>query len=347
MMIALERQVARIALPPTADSAIDDWLSVLTSQEQLEVALRDSGDDSFTPEEIASAVTWSRDRAEEIQAWIEEPDKENPASIDQEDEALLLRAHQLRAGPLRSRKGGPLTFRHIAVDEVQDFTPLEVRVLIGCLDAHRSITLAGDTQQHVMKDAGFTSWTTFFSHLGLEGVAVDTLRVAYRSSRPIVQFSLALLGDLREDEEAPLVTREGPPVELFQFTDTGAAVAFLVDVLRQLQRDEPLANIAILCPNAETATVWASGLIGSEVPRVRRVEGHGFSFAPGIEVCEIEQVKGLEFDYVILADVSASQWWDSAASRRTLHVGATRAIHQLWLVSIGRPTPIIAEALDR
>jgi DNA helicase-2/ATP-dependent DNA helicase PcrA len=345
MMLALERQVARVTAPPTAESAVDDWISAITALPQLEAALRELDPDAFTPAELTQAVTWCRDRAEELAAWLEDPAEEPATALDEEDEALLLRAHQLRAGPLKSRKGGPLTFRHIAVDEVQDFTPLEIRVLIGCLDQHRSITLAGDTQQHVMKDAGFTSWTAFFGHLGLDGVAVDTLRVAYRSSRQIVAFSLALLGGLREDDEAPLVTREGPPVELFEFTDTGAAVAFLVDVLKQLQRDEPLANIAILCPNADVSATWAKGLLGGEVPRVRRIERYEFSFAPGIEICEIEQVKGLEFDYVILADVSAAQWRDSSAARRTLHVGATRAIHQLWLVSIGAPSPIMAEAL--
>ncbi len=345
LLLAMERHITRVVAPPTAESAVDDWISTITGLPQLEAALSELDPEAFTAAELVSAVTWSRDRAEELQAWLEDPEEEVEPALDAEDEALLLRAHQLRAGPLRGRKGGPLTFRHIAVDEVQDFTPTEIRVLIACLDVHRSITLAGDTQQHVMKDAGFTSWTAFFGHLGLEGVAVDTLRVAYRSSRQIVAFALALLGSYREDEEAPLVTREGPPVELFQFTDTGAAVAFLVEVLRQLQRDEPLANIAILCPNAQVAGVWAAGLIDSEVPRVRRIEGHEFSFAPGIEVCEIEQVKGLEFDYVVLADVSATWWRESSAARRTLHVGATRAIHQLWLVSVGAASDIVTEAL--
>ena len=105
---------------------------------------------------------------------------------DSEDAALLLRAYQLRVGSLKGRRGRPLRYRHIAVDEVQDFSPLEVRVLLDCLDQRRSITLAGDTQQHVMKDAGFTSWTEFFGHLGLEGTTVSTRISAsrQRSSEP-------------------------------------------------------------------------------------------------------------------------------------------------------------------
>ncbi len=197
-----------------------------------------------------------------------------------------------------------------------------------------------------MKDAGFTSWTTFFSHLGLAGTAVETLKIAYRSARPIVEFGLRLLGDMREDEEPPMVTREGPPVELFRFTDHGATVAFLADVLKQVLRDEPMASIAVLCPSTVLMATYASGLITSEVPRVRRIEGHEFTFQPGVEVCEIHQVKGLEFDYVVLVEASASNWPDTPSSRRVLHVGASRAVHQLWVTSVAEPSPIITGAME-
>jgi len=41
----------------------------------------------------------------------------------------------------------------------------------------------------------------------------------------------------------------------------------------------------------------------------------GDAFAPGVEVTEIEQVKGLEFDYVILVEASAAHFPDTAAAR--------------------------------
>jgi DNA helicase II / ATP-dependent DNA helicase PcrA len=64
-------------------------------------------------------------------------------------------------------------------------------------------------------------------------------------------------------------------------------------------------------------------------------------------VTEIEQAKGLEFDYVLLVDVDASHFPDLPAARRRLHVGATRAIHQLWLTTVGTPSPLVAELWDR
>jgi DNA helicase-2/ATP-dependent DNA helicase PcrA len=63
-------------------------------------------------------------------------------------------------------------------------------------------------------------------------------------------------------------------------------------------------------------------------------------------VTEIEQVKGLEFDYVVLVDVDAENYRNVPSARRLLHVGATRAIHQLWLLAVGPPSPIVASLIE-
>ncbi|MEZ4241808.1 MAG: 3'-5' exonuclease [Myxococcota bacterium] len=345
MAKVLQTQVARVAGPPTHEQAYDDFASALIDLSLLSQVLADHAPGAFDDDELARITTWCRDRFDEIVAW-REGDAEATPALDPEDHTLLLYAWQLRVGPLRG-KHGPLRYRHVAVDEVQDFSPIEVRVLLGCLDDHRSITLAGDTQQHVMKDAGFTSWADFFGNLGLEGTAVDTLKIAYRSSAEIVRFARLVLGELAEDEAWPQVTRSGPPVELFRFTDPGAAVAFLADALKELLRDEPLASVALLTPGADVSALYHDGLLRAEVPRLRRVLSHEFSFAPGVEIAEVSHAKGLEFDYVVLLEVSAARYPDAPSARRVLHVGATRAVHQLWLVTTETPSPVLAEALGQ
>ncbi len=341
---ALEHQVRTVKAPATPEQAIDDWSSVLTQPDLLWSLIEELAPGSFSRAELDKACMWCRDRHQEWVAWTER-DRDVKPELDAEDDTLLLRAWQLRIGPLRLKSGAPLRYRHVAIDEVQDFSPLEVRVLLDCLDEKRSITLAGDTQQHVMQDAGFTSWTEFFGQLGVEGAAVNTLKISYRCSAEVVHFSQALLGDLREDEALPDATRSGPAVEVFPFTDHGGCVAFLAQVLEDLMRQEPLASVAVLTPVPEVSQMYFEGLMKSDVPRLRLVEQSSFTFAPGIEVTEIEQVKGLEFDYVILVDVSASRFPDSSAARRLLHVGATRAVHQLWVMHVGTSSPILREAV--
>jgi DNA helicase-2/ATP-dependent DNA helicase PcrA len=339
---ALERQVARVPGAATPDQAFDDWASVLTQSELLEHAFEECAPGEASAEDIRHFVEANRRSLEILHAHLA-GESEAAAELDLEDDALLLRAWQLRVGPLRWRGRRPLRYRHVAVDEVQDFSPLEVQVLLGCLDQNRSITLAGDTQQHVIEASGFTSWSDFLEQLGIPGTEIETLRIAYRSSREIVAFAQSLLGDLREDDEPPVTTRSGPPVELFRFTDRGACVAFLGDVLLELARDEPLASVVILTPSPEASDLYFQGLAATEVPGVRRVAHQDFTFSPGVEVTEVEQVKGLEFDYVILVDVSHEHHPDAPASRRLLHVGATRAVHQLWLTCVGTPSPLLGD----
>ena len=62
---------------------------------------------------------------------------------------------------------------------------------------------------------------------------------------------------------------------------------------------------------------------------------------------EVDQVKGLEFDYVILADVNDASYPDDPIGRRRLHVGATRSVHQLWLTSVGAPSRIARRAASK
>jgi DNA helicase-2/ATP-dependent DNA helicase PcrA len=344
LLVALERQVERNPGPPTPARAIDDWISVLSNRALLEEVLADRPD-APTPRELEQATSWCRRRAEELLAWLE-GDGGDDVELDAEDDALLLRAWQLRVGAIPGAEGGPLRYRHVAIDEVQDFAPIEVRVLLDCLDEHRSLTLAGDAQQQIGPAASFGSWSAFFRDLGLEGTEVDTLQVSYRSSREITEFALALLGDQRE--EGPVVTtRSGPPVDVFEFTEPGASVAFLADALARLGREEPFASVAVLTPSPALSEVYHSGFLQSEVPRVHRVREQDFRFSPGIEITEIQQVKGLEFDYVILVEAGDEQLGTDDAARRLLHVGATRAVHQLWLTSVGPAAKIVREAAER
>jgi DNA helicase-2/ATP-dependent DNA helicase PcrA len=176
---------------------------------------------------------------------------------------------------------------------------------------------------------------------------VHTLPISYRCTREIADFAGALLGDLREDPTAPLTVRSGPPVELFRFTDHGACVAYLADALKELVEQEPLASVAVLTPSRELSALYHRALLTSEVPRLRLVERQNFTFAPGVEVTEIEQVKGLEFDYVVLVEVSTTHFPDTPAARRRLHVGATRAVHQLWLTSVATPAAPVRALLAR
>jgi DNA helicase II / ATP-dependent DNA helicase PcrA len=258
--------------------------------------------------------------------------EDDVALLDADDLAILLRGSQLLRGVKQP-------YAHLFVDEAQDLSPMKLSVLIGHT-AKKSITLAGDTSQKLFLDNGFGDWRGVLGHLALAHTAIEPLRIAYRSTREIMTLARQVMGPLA-DPDPPEAPRTGAPVETFHFPGVGAAVAFLAEALRDLAARESRATVALLARYPEQADRYYEGLRRAEVPALRRVRAQEFSFRPGIEVTDVRQVKGLEFDYVVMLDTNAATYGRDDESRHLLHIGVTRAAYQLWVVVTGEPSPLL------
>ncbi|HKO93894.1 MAG TPA: 3'-5' exonuclease, partial [Polyangiaceae bacterium] len=267
------------------------------------------------------------------------------AQLDPEDDTLLLRFHQRLRGPLLRPNGqDALSYEHILVDEAQDLSPVELAVLTQTVSGGQSITLAGDVAQRLHMENGFTGWKDLLEELSLSHVQVEPLQISYRSTEQIVEFAEAVLGHLASPVP-PRATRAGVPVELFCFAHTGDAVGFLAEALRELGSDEPQASIAVVARYPEQADLFYAGLRQAEIGNLRRIAEQDFPFRAGVDVTDLRQVKGLEFDYVVLVEVNPSTYPVDDESRHLLHIGATRAAHQLWLLSTGKPSELLPRAM--
>jgi len=291
------------------------------------------------------------DRAEdddddEMKRGIDGFDIAEGAKLDAEDDTLLLRLHQRLRGPLTRGKLSkePIVYEHILVDEAQDLSPVELAVVLDTTSSAKSITLSGDVQQRLMMDNGFTDWKTVLGELSLSHVEIEPLKLSYRSTKPIIDFSRAVLGPLAS-ADAPVATREGAPVDMFTHGHTGDAVATLSEALRDLMQSEPQASVCVVTRYPEQADLYFGGLQRAEVPYLRRVADQDFSFKAGVDVTDVRQVKGLEFDYVVIVEVSESSYPDDDEARHLLHIAATRAAHQLWVFVVGRPSPLLPQEL--
>ncbi len=288
-----------------------------------------------------------------------ERDGETP-SLDLEDRALLLRLFQALRGPLLEGDGQPMTVAHLFIDEVQDASPVELKVLLDVAASARSdkerdvsllsVTIAGDSAQRMREDDELHvpfDWDATLKELGVPGGAemIEPLKVSYRSTAEITAFARGVLGPFAHEAE-PITTREGPPVELFAFASAGEAVAFLADALRDLSASEPDANVALLARFPQQAEIYYEGLQRAEVPNVRRVRRQDFSWERGFDVTDVRQTKGLEFDEVILLETTASSYPDTPQARHGLYVGATRAAHQLWCITSEAPSKLVTEGLE-
>jgi DNA helicase-2/ATP-dependent DNA helicase PcrA len=349
------------------EDVMADWAELLTDP----VVLRDgfraalaAGD--ITARDLDRTVSWvkrqiaprAQEPVDDDGAPIEtadgapvEDDTDPAARMDDEDDPILLRLVQLKRGGLITPTGDELRLAHVAIDEAQDRSAIEVKTLVEAVVSpdgnpeHRSVTIAGDTAQRLVFDNGFAGWADLLTRTRIAtATVVKPLRLSYRSTAEVMLLAREILGPELAPEE-PLAARPGEPVELHEFGDIGEAVAFLGDALRNLMNREPTASVCVISRHSEQADAYADGLRRAEVPALRRIRRDEFNFQPGVDVTDVTNVKGLEFDYVVMVDVNATSYPDAAWARHLLHIGVTRAAHQLWLVSTGEPSPLIPAAL--
>lgn len=289
--------------------------------------------------QIARVVVREKKRAVDGRSIAEGTPEEKAGTIDVEDLPLLLFAASLAQGgdALGALDADPIA--HLVVDEAEDVSLFELSVLSKQLREPHSVTLAGDEAQQT--SSCFAGWKTSLGALSASDAAVCRLAVSYRCPRPIAAFARGILGHLAHETQAR-TARDGAPVETFAFPDGNQAQLFVVNAVVDLAAREPRASVAIVARDADAARALYALL--EDRKEARLVVGGDFSFDPGIDVTHVDSVKGLEFDYVVVPDATAIAYPDDDDARRTLHVAATRAAHQLWLVAGGPPSPLLAPA---
>jgi DNA helicase IV len=238
--------------------------------------------------------------------------------LDADEQALLRRA---RSGwsdadlPLLDEArailhGTPTRYGHVIVDEAQDLTPMQLRMVSR--RAAGVFTVLGDIAQ-ATGPVGYARWNELLPYLpGGDDAEVEELRHAYRVPREIMSVALPLLKRIAPDVVPPLAYRTGaePP--------------------RVVEAEEPLA--AAFDEAARLA--GAEGLLAVIAPPSLRGDGETALFdETRIAVLTPREAKGMEFDHVIV--VEPAQIVEEAVEGqglRELYVALTRPTTTLVLV---------------
>jgi DNA helicase IV len=251
-------------------------------------------------------------------------------TLDVEDLPILLF--------LRAQDGGLGTARTslLVLDEAEDFSLFELAVARAMLADGASVTLAGDEAQQTA--SSFAGWQQSLDTLGARDASTVRLPTSYRCPRPVAELARRLLGSMAPSS-AVHVAREGAPIGVFRMPTEAQAQLFLAGALRDLVDRERRASVGVIAASADSARRFHALI--AELPEARLVLRGDFTFDPGIDVTDVDNAKGLEFDYVIVPDATASAYPATTEARRRLHVAATRAAHQLWLLSGGPASPLL------
>jgi DNA helicase IV len=213
--------------------------------------------------------------------------------------------------------GAPARFGHVIVDEAQDLTPMQLR-MIG-RRAAGGFTILGDVAQ-ATGPVPYRTWDELLPHLPEGGQAeLVELRHAYRVPREIMDFALPLLEQIAPESEPPLAYRSGaaPP----RVVEGEPVLARALEEAAALGDEEGL--LAVIGPAsfrdaAEAPALFDDTRIPFLTPR---------------------EAKGLEFDHVVV--VEPAQIVDEGArgqGLRELYVALTRPTRTLVVV-YSRPLP--------
>ena len=100
-----------------------------------------------------------------------------------------------------------------------------------------------------------------------------------------------------------------------------------------------------MCRSPLLARRLARRFQASELPARLVFDGRFLPRGP-VQVTLVEEVKGLEFDFVVVPDADPRAYPDDAAARRAMYVAITRARYAVVLACVGSST-VIAGARPR
>ncbi|SNV71119.1 putative helicase [Corynebacterium imitans] len=236
----------------------EDALDVLASSEST-----DNDDDQFEAEILSAADV-----------------------IDAETLASRQRVTDIRSTAQRAREDHTWAYGHVIVDEAQELTPMEWRMVFRRCPS-KWMTLVGDTAQ-TSSPAGSDEWAMTLEPFVGERFRTHQLTVNYRTPAEVMEYADELLAEIDPEASSSVAIREtGVPV---RHLPAGTDPA---EVVGSLQADGRMVAV--------------------------------------IDADNVAQMKGLEFDHVILVDprriVDASP-----QGLQDLYVAATRATQSLTVI---------------
>jgi DNA helicase-2/ATP-dependent DNA helicase PcrA len=252
---------------------------------------------------------------------------------DWSDDALLLRAVQMRTSGVINEKGEFGTYGHIIVDEVQDLSPVELSTVIGAVKHHKDLTLVGDTAQNIDQHGSFPGWERLRKHWNFTGEMSQyvSLEVSYRSTQQIMRLANHI-----QQGTGVKGGRTGRTPIWFKCRNESHGIEYVLKWLSKAVELYPTMVTAVICATPEEAKFAYKMLQPTFGPLVRLGDAYSFSFEEGILVTDVKQVKGLEFFSVLLWNPSNQSYGTNEYGRNLLYVAVTRAEENLCLVTWGR-----------
>lgn len=252
---------------------------------------------------------------------------------DPSDLAMLC---QLCAG-IHGLKTEPL--QHIVIDECQDFSPYQLKLLKRTYPA-ATMTTVGDLTQGIHEDEGTRDWAEWMEPVFGGEASFASLVTSYRNTVEIMEEAAKVAAHfpIPGVERAKPVLRHGRPVVKQTCADTREKNAVIRETVRKWL-EEGYQNIALMTKTPDGAAKLYKDL-KKDLP-VKLITDKDTEYTGGVMAVPATLVKGMEFDCVLIADASKENFPEDAYLSRVLYVMMTRPLHCLTLLAEGEMTPLV------
>lgn len=238
-------------------------------------------------------------------------------------------------------------YKHIIIDEGQDFSPEMIRSLAAAIPEDGSLSFFGDVAQQIYGQR--MSWRSS----GLNIPQQWFFKENYRNTKQIAQLGLAIsrmpfFNDIPDLVEPTSPRADGALPTLAKCSNEAQQVELALKAARNVSTTQ---SVAILVKNREQEKVFSTAL-GTNATRLHR-DLAVWNDGPGIYHGTYHSAKGLEFDMVILPfldsenlpdkDHVASHGEEDAQTHdgRLLYVTVTRAKTNLILLYSNELTTLL------
>ena len=231
------------------------------------------------------------------------------------------------------------SFGHIVVDEVQDLSPMQLRMLAR-RSLSGSMTVVGDIAQATGPWAP-QEWDDVTRHLSPQRpVRLVELTVSYRTPSEVVALASRVLAVAAPSIAPPRpVRRAGSTPRIVPTSRVGLA-ATVADVAREEMAVASPGRVAVLGP-AVMLPELARALADAGLDPVDPRDPAGDGLAAGLVVLPADETNGLEFDSVIVVEPSLVAAVGDEPAGEGPPVATTRGLRTLY-VALTRPTKRLA-----
>ena len=255
------------------------------------------------------------------------------------DEARALLGPRRPSADADAGGGGVRTYGHIVVDEAQDLTPMQLRMLAR-RSLSGSMTVVGDIAQATGPWAP-GGWSDVTAHLPDGRAArVAELSVNYRTPDEVMTVASRVLARVAPDQSPPVSVRATGASPAFVAARAGRLGPAVADTVVKERGEVHPGTLAVIAPPSlvePLASALGSAGVAFSHPGGSHAEDNGLDGPTTLLAVGV--AKGLEFDAVVVAEPRRIVS-EEAQQLRALYVALTRATKRLAVVH-AEPLPAV------